>query len=157
MKAPCGAFAPLLTPRGKIRPRWNCAGAAAFNRRMPDNQPHPQPAVLVLVRDLLFASRISSAAQALGVPIRIVRDPNQLPGQTGSLVIVDLNQPGALDAAAAWKAASGGRVIGFVSHVDAPTIARAREMGLDQVLARSAFAGNLPGLLAGAAPKGVSS
>jgi hypothetical protein len=41
----------------------------------------------------------------------------------------------------------GGQVIGFVSHVDTDTIAKARESGLDRVMARSGFVGALPALL----------
>jgi hypothetical protein len=62
---------------------------------------------------------------------------------------VDLNQPGALEAAVAWKGAeSAGRdVVGFVSHVDAATIARARAAGIDRIMPRSRFVEALPELL----------
>ena len=39
------------------------------------------------------------------------------------------------------------RTIGFVSHVDAGTIQAARQAGCDEVMARSAFAGNLAAIL----------
>jgi hypothetical protein len=58
-------------------------------------------------------------------------------------MIVDLNQDGFLTAAADWKRRTGGKVIGFVSHVDAETIALARSEGLDEVLPRSAFVARL--------------
>ena len=114
--------------------------------------------ILVLVRDLLFASRITATARAEGVEIRLLRDPAALAGEAaGRRLIVDLNQPGALDAAAAWRTAAGGgaaeraaagrEVVGFVSHVDAATIAAARRAGIDHVLARSAFVEKLPQLL----------
>src|SRR3954469_23749253 len=103
--------------------------------------------ILVLVRDLMFASKITGAAQALGVTVKMIRDPAKLAGEQGDRVIVDLNQEGALDAAAQWKKTSGGRVIGFVSHVDRETIDRARELGIDDVLPRSAFVRRLPELL----------
>lgn len=41
------------------------------------------------------------------------------------------------------------RTIGFVSHVDAATIQAARQAGCDEVMARSAFAGNLAAILTG--------
>jgi hypothetical protein len=63
---------------------------------------------------------------------------------------VDLNQAGALDAAIEWKKRCGGEVIGFVAHVDADTIRRAREAGLDKVLPRSRFVADLESLLRGA-------
>jgi hypothetical protein len=97
-------------------------------------------ATLVLVRDLMFASKIQATARAIGAPIQMVRDAEKLSLETGEKLIVDLNQPGALEAAASWKAQGGSRrVIGFVSHVDRETIDRARELGIDPVLPRSQF------------------
>ena len=103
--------------------------------------------ILVLVRDLMFASKISGAAQSLGVAIKMIREPSKIANEAGDRVIVDLNQQGALEAAAEWKIATGGRAIGFVSHVDRETIDRARELGIDEVLPRSAFVQRLPELL----------
>ena len=108
-----------------------------------------QPAVLVLVRDLMFSSRIAATARAAGVAIELLRDPTALAGRTGQRLIVDLNQPDALDAAASWRDSAGGTVVGFVSHVDADTIARARSAGIDQVLPRSRFVERLEDLLRG--------
>lgn len=103
--------------------------------------------VLVLVRDLLFASKISGTAQSLGVTIKLIRDPEKLGDQAGDRLIVDLNQPGALDAAIQWKTAHAGEVIGFVSHVDRETIDRAKGGGIDQVLPRRQFVQLLTELL----------
>ena len=100
-----------------------------------------------MVRDLLFASKISAAAQQAGVAFKVIRDPAKLAGENGDRLIVDLNQPAALEAAAQWKTESNGRVIGFVSHVDRETIDRASELGIDQVLPRSQFVARLPELL----------
>jgi AmiR/NasT family two-component response regulator len=108
--------------------------------------PEPPP-VLALVKDLIFASRITATARAAGVPVRIVRDARQLPGQPGRLLIVDLNQPSAIDAAAAWQREMARPAVGFVSHVDAETINQARAAGIDRVLARSAFVERLHDLL----------
>ena len=41
------------------------------------------------------------------------------------------------------------KVVGFVSHVRADRIAAAKQAGIDQVLARSAFVAKLAGILAG--------
>ena len=113
-------------------------------RTMPDEPASAPPALLILCRDLLLGSRITAAAQAAGVPFKVVRDAAKLSGQIGGRLIVDLNQEGAVDAAAAWKAAtSGAEVVGFVSHVDAGTIQRARDAGLDRVLPRSRFVEHL--------------
>jgi hypothetical protein len=103
-----------------------------------------------LVRDLMFVSRITSTARVQGVAVKVVRDPQQLAGEAApgaARLIVDLNLPGAIPAAAAWKAATSGEVVGFVSHVDAQTIQSAREAGLDRVMPRSQFVQVLPELL----------
>ena len=114
---------------------------------MPDPTP-PPPAVLLLCRDLMFVSKVTATARATGATVKVVRDPAQLP-PTGGRLFVDLNQDGALDAAVAWKRATAGEVVGFASHVDADTMGRARQSGLDQVLARSQFTAGLERLLGG--------
>lgn len=122
-------------------------GGGAQTRPMPDNPPLP---VLALVRDLIFASRITATASASKVEVRLVRDPGRLAGVPGRRLIVDLNLPGAIEAAADWARAApgaGGEVVGFVSHVDTNTIARARAAGIPKVLARSRFVELLPELL----------
>ncbi|MDB5319891.1 MAG: hypothetical protein JWN40_1522 [Phycisphaerales bacterium] len=96
----------------------------------------------------MFVSKVTATARALGVAVQVVRDPAQLPQQGGRL-LVDLNQAGAIEAAAAWKSAAGGQVIGFVSHVDTDTIERARAAGLDQVLPRSRFTATLEQIIGG--------
>jgi hypothetical protein len=115
---------------------------------MADRRP-----VIALVRDLIFASRITATAADVGTPVTLVRDPAKLAecttGVAGAMLMVDLNLPGAIDAARAWKHATGGTVTGFVSHVDTATIAAARDAGLDRVLARSRFVELLPALLRG--------
>jgi hypothetical protein len=56
-----------------------------------------------------------------------------------------------MDVIAAIKAdpsLSGVRTLGYVSHADAETVARARNAGIDEVLARSAFTSQLGEVLA---------
>lgn len=105
--------------------------------------------VLALVRDLIFATKISSTARSLDVAVQVLRDPAQLKGQAGRLLIVDLNLPGAIPAAAAWATVTAHPVVGFVSHTDAATIAAARDARIDRVLPRSKFVEVLPELLGG--------
>ena len=107
--------------------------------------------MLVLVRDLIFATKITGTAKALNIAARLLRDPALLTQVGGARLMVDLNLEGAIPAAAAWKKVTGGAVLGFVSHVDSATIALAREAGLDRVMARSQFAALLPQLLGGVA------
>ena len=123
----------------------------AFPRRLNSidamSESNVQP-VLVLVRDLMFASKILGTAQAIGVSVKMVREPLKLAGEAGRRLIVDLNLEGAIEAAVAWKQARcGGEVVGFVSHVDGETIRKAREAGVDSVMARSEFVRSLEQVL----------
>lgn len=104
--------------------------------------------VTALVRDLMFSSRITAEGRAAGVAVQVVRDPAKLQAVQGSLLLVDLNLDGALQAASHWQATTGGRVVGFVSHVDAETIAAARAVGIEP-MPRSRFVQQLPELLRG--------
>ena len=105
------------------------------------------PGVLMLCRDLMFTSKVTGAARATGVPVRVIREPANLAAEAGSKLIADLGQDGAIEAAAQWKGRTGGTVIGFVSHVDDATITRAREAGIDQVMSRGGFAASVDEVL----------
>ncbi|MGE0863206.1 MAG: hypothetical protein AB7P34_04820 [Vicinamibacterales bacterium] len=114
--------------------------------------------MVVAVDDLLFASRISSAAKALGVEIAFARSPEAIVEAVRTraprLVILDLNslKVRPLEAVAALRAdpaLAGVPTLGFVSHVQADLITEARAAGVGQVLARSAFVNQLPQLLQG--------
>jgi hypothetical protein len=114
---------------------------------MPEAETKP---ILVLVRDLMFSGRIIAEARAAGATIKSIRDPNDLSKLTeldSTLLVADLNLPGAIPAAAEWRKTPNRTVVGFVSHVDAETIAEAKAAGIDQVLARSRFVQILPDLL----------
>ena len=117
---------------------------------IPDmnDDPAPAPPLLILCRDLLLGSKITATAQSAGIVFTVVRDAAKLHDQPGARLIVDNVFDGAIEAAAAWKAEHGGAVVGFVSHVDTETIRRAREAGLDRVLARSAFVIELETIIA---------
>lgn len=117
---------------------------------------HPD-VVLALVDDLLFRSRIATAAAQLGVALEFVRTPAGLIERARAvrpgLIVIDLNvrTGDPVPVVAALKAdpdLGGIRTVGFVSHVQADLIARARAAGLDEVLARSAFAARLGEILA---------
>jgi CheY-like chemotaxis protein len=114
--------------------------------------------VLVAVDDLMFSSRISTAAKALGTAIRFTRSPDAVLTAARetmpALVLLDLNSARSrpLEILAALKSDPGLAAVptvGFVAHVDTATIEAARRAGVDRVLARSAFVEQLPALLAG--------
>jgi len=116
--------------------------------------------IVAVVDDLLFSSKIRSVADQAACPIAFVRRADAvLPAvrdKRPTLVIVDLDRA-SLDPIGAVRALKVDpelretRVVGFVSHVHADTIASAREAGIDVVLARSAFVTSLPKLVAEAA------
>src|ERR1700722_16801819 len=106
-----------------------------------------RPPVLVLVRDLMFCSKITATAAAGNVPFKVIRDPAKLAGEIGDRLMVDLNQPQAIAAASDWRRATGRPTIGFVSHVDVEAIAAAKAARIDLVLARSQFVQQLSALL----------
>jgi hypothetical protein len=57
---------------------------------------------------------------------------------------------GTVAALKADAATSAIRTVGYVSHVQTDLIEAARQAGVDEVMARSAFAARLPEILAGA-------
>ena len=112
--------------------------------------------VLAAVDDLLFSSKIRATAKQAGIEVVFARSPEEILEQARTvrpaLVIFDLNstKTDPVQTLAALKndpALSAIRTIGFASHVHTDLIAAARAAGADQVLARSAFAGNLADIL----------
>ena len=112
--------------------------------------------IVCAIDDLLFSVKISTAAKSLGVDVYFERTPQgvvpTVREKQPSLVIFDLNsarlQP--MAAIAALKSdpdLQGTRTLGYVSHVDSATIESARQAGVDQVLARSAFVERLGEIL----------
>ena len=112
--------------------------------------------ILCAIDDLIFSIKISTAARHLGAELFFERTAEGLVPRARekrpSLIIFDLNSRtlAPLDAIAALKAdpeLRAIRTLGFVSHVDSGTIAAARSAGVDQVMARSAFAERLAEIL----------
>jgi CheY-like chemotaxis protein len=122
------------------------------------------PPILVVCTDLLFSTKITGTAKALGRPFAVARSllrleellaaspaPEPAAGR-GPLVIVDLNS-GGIDPLAAVRTARAApcapRIVAFLSHVQADLAAAARTAGADRVMARSAFSAELPALIEG--------
>lgn len=119
--------------------------------------------IVAVVDDLLFSSKIRAAAEHGGSAIVFVRAAGavvpEIRAKRPHLVIVDLDRApldpiGAIRSLKIDPELKDVKVVGFVSHVHTDRIAAAREAGIDMVLARSAFVGALPKLVAdaGAAP-----
>ena len=116
--------------------------------------------ILCAMDDLMFSIKISTAAKSIGgVDLFFERSPDmvvpRIREKRPSLVIFDLNSAKMrpMEAIAAMKADAelrSIRTLGFVSHVDADSIALARQAGIDQVLARSAFSAQLGQILTSA-------
>ena len=115
--------------------------------------------IVCAVDDLLFSVKISTSGKALGVDLYFERSPDNVlrtvRDRRPSLVIFDLNSTRLkpMEAIAAMKAdpeLQTIRTLGYVSHVDSASIEAARQAGVDQVLARSAFVERLGEILTSA-------
>ncbi len=110
--------------------------------------------VLILVQDLIFATKIRSTAASLGIESTSVRTAQELSRRLAEgplpLVIVDLGASGdeALRAiVVARERADRPHIVAFVSHVEEELARRASAAGADEVLPRSRFNAQLPALL----------
>lgn len=115
--------------------------------------------ILAAVDDLLFTSKIRAAAKQRGVHVVFARSPEDVLEQARAfrpaLAIFDLNsqrlQPlSTLAELKADESLAGIRTIGFVSHVQVALIEAARSAGMNEVMARSAFAAKLGDILGNA-------
>ena len=118
--------------------------------------------ILVAVDDLLFSSKIRATAKQIGVELAFARTPDDILTQARtlkpSLIIFDINSEKAdpINTVAALKADPELKDIpttGFVSHVNTTLILAARGAGMDEVMARSAFAANLAQILLESEPR----
>ena len=114
-------------------------------------------AVVYLVKDLLFTSKIREAASHLGVAVTSARDPDGLvtAARSARLVILDLRLPEALEALGRLVAdplAAEVPSVGFVDHEHTDVMDAARARGCRQVMAKGQFASALPGLLQSLVP-----
>ncbi len=115
--------------------------------------------VIYCCSDLIFATKVRSTAEALGVATRPVRDATMLQKrldcvEDGKLndpvtgVLIDLDVPEAAELIRQVKAHDAGvPVVAFGSHVATDVLQNAGEAGADAVLPRSAFTAQLPQLL----------
>ena len=112
--------------------------------------------ILAVLDDLMFTSKIKTAASQLGVPIAFARSSAaalaDMRRNPPSLVILDLNSPrvdplGTVGSMKADPALAAIPTVGFASHVQTDVIEAARKAGVGEVMARSAFALRLPEIL----------
>lgn len=121
----------------------------------PESSGAPPRRGLLLSRDLIFTSKITGTAQALGTRILTAGSVAQALGlierERPAVVLVDL-AAGDLAApenlkALIGQAGAGVPFVAFGSHVDTESLARAAECGCDPVMPRSKFTLQLPDLL----------
>jgi PleD family two-component response regulator len=112
--------------------------------------------ILAVLDDLMFSSKIKSAANQLGVDLRFSRSVEgaieTMRKTPTTLVILDLNNEriGPLAIVAAMQkepALASIPTVGYASHVQIDVINAARQAGVGEVLARSAFVQQLGEIL----------
>ena len=117
---------------------------------------HGRQMILAVLDDLLFSSKIKTAATQLGVTVVFARSAaaalSEMQKSAPTLVILDLNNPRVdpLGVVAAMKqdpALASIPTVGFASHVQTDVIDAARLAGVTDVLARSAFTMQLGDIL----------
>jgi DNA-binding NarL/FixJ family response regulator len=113
-----------------------------------------EPVGLLLSDDLIFTSRITGTARALGLFLRAARTVDALLALATQnqprCVIVDLAIPGLVLADLFRQLGDNRpRVVAYGSHVDAESLRAARAAGCDPVMPRSQFIEVLPTALPG--------
>jgi CheY-like chemotaxis protein len=124
---------------------------------MPESSSTSIRPILALTADMIFASRVKSTADAVGTPLQLVRNADQMLRLAAELnprlIVIDLDVR-TLDPVDLIRRLKAGaqpgtpRILAYVSHVREDLINDAREAGADQVMARGAFSKNLPAILA---------
>jgi len=112
--------------------------------------------ILAVLDDLMFTSKIKTAASQLGATVSFARSKDAalaaMKATPPSLVILDLNNArvdplGLVAAMKANPALAATPTVGFVSHVQTDLIDAARAAGVGEVMARSAFTQQLGEIL----------
>ena len=122
----------------------------------PPSIPVPDgPAGLLLSRDLIFTSKITGTARALGHQVIIAGNvalaTAMMQQWRPRVVFVDLSAGDLVSPAAivAFRGIHPGTpFVAFGSHVETENLAAAKAAGCDPVLPRSRFSADLPALIA---------
>jgi CheY-like chemotaxis protein len=118
--------------------------------------PETQVGILAAVDDLFFGVKIQEAARTLGIPVLLVRSPEEAARMARerrpALAIVDLQSETCrpLEVIRRLKMDAELRaipVLGYVAHVRDDLKREARDAGCDSVVPRSAFSAQLPEIL----------
>jgi CheY-like chemotaxis protein len=115
------------------------------------------PLTLLLCDDLIFTSRITGTARALGLTVKAARSAEGIltlaHQQAPCCVIVDLGNPGLMLINLLRELGEVcqplPRIVAYGSHVDTATLRAARDAGCDPVWPRSKFVEDLEQALPG--------
>jgi hypothetical protein len=119
---------------------------------MVPTSPHAKTA-LFISPDLLFAGKIQSAAEPLGIGMLQVSElsaiKRALAEEQVSIIFLDLNlaSPSLADVISLLPESPRPFIVAFGPHVNTARLEEARLAGCDRVLPRSRFAVELPDLL----------
>ncbi len=122
---------------------------------VPGPDPSGGPAGLLVSRDLIFISKVTGTARALGTQVLTAGNAALALAMIGQwapkAVFFDLSagDPVAAPAILAYRQAApeGCTFLAFGSHVDTDAFAAARAVGCDPVMPRSRFSNELPDLI----------
>ncbi len=108
--------------------------------------------VVAMVDDIFFMAKMKETAKHAGVELETVRTAEALADaartDTTSLLIVDLNARGSIEAIEKLRAAGNTLpVIAYLSHVQVELAERARSAGCTEVIPRSRFTSQLMEIL----------
>ena len=116
--------------------------------------------ILAVLDDLMFTSKIKTTAGQLGVAVTFARSADaalsEMRKTAPSLVILDLNNAridplGIVSSMKQDSALAAIPTVGYASHVQTDVINAARQAGVGDVMARSAFTQQLAEILRGKA------
>jgi two-component system sensor histidine kinase BarA len=111
---------------------------------------------LYLTKDLMFSSRVSSAARTAGFDVKVVASAAALLDQVAAghvdVVLVDLQMPGLnlreLAPQLRQLNPPPGAIVAYGPHVDDDMLAAATEAGCDEVFTRGQFDSQIDQILA---------
>lgn len=120
---------------------------------MENTTGQPQNAGLLVTGDLIFSTKITGTARALGLEVQVLGSPGSVVERVRSApprcIFLDLSVA-ALTAELIREivsAAAGSPVLAFGSHVDTARLQAARDAGCTEVMPRSRLSSELPALL----------
>lgn len=117
--------------------------------------------ILALISDLFFGMRVRNTAEQLGYALRLLESQSEIEDGTAFIALVKDLQPRLivldlhsnlpwrdwLQTAKSNESLTGIPWLAYGSHVDGDLLKSARQLGADQVMAKSKFTEDLPKLI----------